>query len=319
MVSMSSQVPGLTTREVPVANPSDAPHEVSEAAARLDEELRKSHPATITGEQAAGPPPDEYYDPNQTFVEYRKSASNGTAYLLIFMLVVTLCLITWAIKSDKGVDLSALMNAAASRGSATDAPPDEDPEPEASPEESEASEDSEDSEGEPESRSPEDTADDEAGAPADKEPEPEPSPQAEPAKEPKTEAKPPTKRPAKTKTAKSSTGAKLKGDAAFERGDYGNAIKQYEKVLESNSKDNRSATRLGWSYIEQGDNSGAVKAFRTALGSNASAAEPHYGLGLAYQSLGRADAAKEEYEEYLRLKPDGRDAAEVRAMLRSLE
>ena len=89
--------------------------------------------------------------------------------------------------------------------------------------------------------------------------------------------------------------------------------------MKDNPKDARSATRMGWAYIEKGDNSGAVKAFRKALGIDSGRSEPHYGLGLAYQSLGRADAAREEYEQYLRIQPSSGDAAEVRAMLRSLD
>ena len=57
------------------------------------------------------------------------------------------------------------------------------------------------------------------------------------------------------------------------------------------------------------------KATRMRPGS----AEAHYGLGLAYQEAGQNGNAKTEYQKVIELDPNGRDAAEVKALLRRLE
>ena len=46
--------------------------------------------------------------------------------------------------------------------------------------------------------------------------------------------------------------------------------------------------------------------------------ESHYGLGLAYEGMGRNDDAINEYETYLGLAPNGREAMEVQILLKRL-
>jgi len=315
--------PDKTTRKVPVTNPTNPPAEVGAAASRLDEELRATvtrepakvdHPITVTGERAApvdGASPSEDFDPNQTFSSYRKDRSPAFLYVLVALLLLVGAFAVWHFvwgpgsegeeflypESDGAPPRVAAVPSIEPTGG-TDAPtPTEDTPTEPSPGEA--------------------TPAEATSAEATPEPTPEstPEPTPKPTPTPKVEKTPraPTPKPAPTPDQKK------RGDAAFDRGDFAGAIAAYDKALRANPRDAVTATRKGWAHIERGDNSGAVKAFRKALGIAPGRAEPHYGLGLAYQSLGRADAAREEYEQYLRIQPDGRDAAEVRAMLRSLE
>lgn len=108
-------------------------------------------------------------------------------------------------------------------------------------------------------------------------------------------------------------------DRARERGDFAAATKGYQKVLGADPSNFHAALQLGWSQIELGQNGDAVAAFKKALGARPSSAEAHYGLGLAYQEMGRRAEARAEYERVIELDPGGRDAAEVRALLRRLE
>jgi len=315
------QPPDKTTRKVPVANPTNPPAEVGAAASRLDDELRKtdpvppvkvSAPVTVTGERAApvdGPAPAEDFDPNQTFSHYRQGRSPAFLYVLLALLLLVAAFGVWHFVWGPGSKSDEFLYPDG------DAPPtrvatgDTAPVPTGS------------TEAGPETTPGPDPTPDATPAPT---PKPEATPKPQPTPKPEATPRPqPTPKPVKsTPTPKPEPQGgddKKRADTAFDRGDFAGAIASYEKHLKKNSKDAVSATRLGWAYIERGDNSGAVKAFRRALGINSGRAEPHYGLGLAYQSLGRADAAREEYEQYLRIQPDGRDAAEVRAMLRSLE
>jgi len=108
------------------------------------------------------------------------------------------------------------------------------------------------------------------------------------------------------------------GDRAREQGRFEEAASAYEKALASNPKNFSVALQLGWCYIELGRSSKAVAGFRKALRLRSASAEAHYGLGLAHQDMGQREDARSEYQKSLDLDPDGRDAAEVRALLSQL-
>lgn len=155
-------------------------------------------------------------------------------------------------------------------------------------------------------------------------PRPEPTPKPAPAaseRAPRPETPTPAKEPpAKKEPGRAQVADSLsQADRARERGDFAAAAAGYQKVLSADGSNFHAALQLGWSQIELGKNTDAVAAFKKAIGARASSAEAHYGLGLAYQEMGRKADAKAEYEKVIELDPGGRDAAEVRALLRRLE
>jgi len=101
-------------------------------------------------------------------------------------------------------------------------------------------------------------------------------------------------------------------------GQHTEAIAEFNKILAASPSNANAQKGLGWSYIELGNNSRAAEHFRKAVNLNSMDAENHYGLGLSYEGLGRTDDAINEYQTYIGLAPEGREAAEVRILLRRL-
>jgi eukaryotic-like serine/threonine-protein kinase len=84
----------------------------------------------------------------------------------------------------------------------------------------------------------------------------------------------------------------------------------------------RSADELHAEAAElfvQGKAEEAAKRFQQALALNPRHAASHRGLGLAYQALGRKEKAIQEFETYLRLRPDAGDAQMIRSRLDQLK
>jgi Tfp pilus assembly protein PilF len=59
----------------------------------------------------------------------------------------------------------------------------------------------------------------------------------------------------------------------------------------------------------------ALTAFETARKEDPSLPAAHRGLGMVYVLQGKNDAAKAEYEKYLRLAPDAPDADQIKRLL----
>jgi len=101
-------------------------------------------------------------------------------------------------------------------------------------------------------------------------------------------------------------------------GQHGEAINEYLRAFLSDPNNPSTRKSIGWSYIEIGNNNEASKHFRKAVLLDSMDPEAHYGLGLAYEMLGRNSDAINEYESYLGLAPNGREATEVRILLKRL-
>jgi len=66
--------------------------------------------------------------------------------------------------------------------------------------------------------------------------------------------------------------------------------------------------KSGLSYYHKGDYNEAIKQFQEALKLNPEKAEIHYNLGLTYQAKGLWDEAIEEYRKALELNPEDAEA-----------
>jgi len=101
-------------------------------------------------------------------------------------------------------------------------------------------------------------------------------------------------------------------------GKHDQAIVAYRRALDEDPSNAEACKGIGWSAIELGQNGQAAEHFRRATILDAMDPENHYGLGLAYEGMERHDDAINEYQTYIGLAPDGREAAEVRILLRRL-
>ena len=101
-------------------------------------------------------------------------------------------------------------------------------------------------------------------------------------------------------------------------GRHGEAIQEYLRAFLSDPNNAGLRKGAGWAYIEIGNNAEAAKHFRKAILLNSMDPETHYGLGLAYEGMGNNDQAIDEYQTYLGLAPNGREAMEVQILLRRL-
>ena len=102
-------------------------------------------------------------------------------------------------------------------------------------------------------------------------------------------------------------------------GQHSEAIQEYLRAFLTDPNNPRTRKEAGWSYIEIGNNGEAAKHFRKAVLLSSMDPESHYGLGLAYEGMGRNDDAINEYETYLGLAPNGREAMEVQILLKRLK
>lgn len=133
------------------------------------------------------------------------------------------------------------------------------------------------------------------------------------------------------------------------RGDYGAAIKQFQAALKASPGSDAAATGLAYAELWQADPhqaerrsevtdavvppdypSGAAEAFRSgihqlrardmtgavaaltaAVDSAPNWADAYYDRALVYEQQGRTDAARSDFQSYLRLRPSAADRAEV--------
>jgi tetratricopeptide (TPR) repeat protein len=104
---------------------------------------------------------------------------------------------------------------------------------------------------------------------------------------------------------------------SYSRGRYSVAVKYYNKALEK-KKSVAAYTGLGWALMEVSKGEAAAKnAFLKAvkLGGSASSL---YGLGLSYRRLNKNKQAKRYLKQYISRYPSGKDASEIKLILKSL-
>ncbi len=86
-----------------------------------------------------------------------------------------------------------------------------------------------------------------------------------------------------------------------EEGQPAEAIANYSKAIEGDSKFGVAYTRRGLAYLDQGNNAAAEQDFKQAISLRSSNAAAHYGLGRVYTNQGQFDAADKELNTALSL------------------
>ena len=141
-------------------------------------------------------------------------------------------------------------------------------------------------------------------------------------KPPAAAQKPPTK---EVEAPKQETPAELfdkalrRGKSYTERGSARRAAAEFRKALAIKPKSAEALAGLGNASFELGDTGAALKSLKAAI-----AADPGYGhsyvlLGAVHQAEGRAADARSAYQKYLSVEPNGRHASDVRAILKVLK
>ena len=85
----------------------------------------------------------------------------------------------------------------------------------------------------------------------------------------------------------------------FEKGDYENAIKDFNRALEINPKFAEAYNNRGNAYALMGDFERAIADFNRALEINPKLAGAYFNKGLVYDRLGRFQEAVKAYIDFL--------------------
>jgi Flp pilus assembly protein TadD len=76
---------------------------------------------------------------------------------------------------------------------------------------------------------------------------------------------------------------------------------------------------LGWCHIDLEQPNAAITSFERVIALAPQLAEAHLGLAESYRMYGKKSLAREHYNQYLELAPEGSEANAVRRALRDLE
>jgi Flp pilus assembly protein TadD len=105
----------------------------------------------------------------------------------------------------------------------------------------------------------------------------------------------------------------------LERSRFKHAVGLYRSVLEKLPNHPQARAGLGISLVlSDGNSKEALAYLQEAVARDGDHSQAWLALGIAFQNLGRDAEARAPYEQFLRLRPSGNDANEVRAALRNL-
>jgi CheY-like chemotaxis protein len=105
---------------------------------------------------------------------------------------------------------------------------------------------------------------------------------------------------------------------SFDQGRASKAIPPLEQALALNPSGVEAMVLLGQVYCDKGQGKKALTLVDRALALEPGHADAYLVKGIAEQALGNKPAAKAAYSEYLKLAPKGKNAEELRAILRDL-
>jgi len=95
-----------------------------------------------------------------------------------------------------------------------------------------------------------------------------------------------------------------RGLSCYQKGDYNEAIKQFQEALKLNPGKAEIHYNLGLTYQAKGLLNEAVEEYRKALEINPEDAETHNNLGIVYYNQGSYRKAIEEFKLALSINPD---------------
>jgi len=95
-----------------------------------------------------------------------------------------------------------------------------------------------------------------------------------------------------------------RGLSCYQKGDYNEAIKQFQEALKLNPGKAEIHYNLGLTYQAKGLLNEAVEEYRKALEVNPEDAETHNNLGIVYYNQGSYRKAIEEFKLALSINPD---------------
>ncbi|MBN3923560.1 tetratricopeptide repeat protein [Nostoc sp. NMS4] len=107
------------------------------------------------------------------------------------------------------------------------------------------------------------------------------------------------------------------GDEYFEKGEYTNAIVNYNKALKVNQSDVSLYYKRGLAHYQLGDYEAAIADYSQAIQMNLHDAKFYNKRGLALYQLGRLDEAINDYTQAIRINPNVAVAYKNRAEARS--
>jgi hypothetical protein len=156
------------------------------------------------------------------------------------------------------------------------------------------------------------------------------SPQPDSGLDPALAATPPTKAKVRTKAdgAEPATPgadedrdpAKLlaRANSLYQKGKLKAAIVEFKKLVDIDEGNDRAHIGLGTAYFDTDQNGLAVSHLERALALNPRNGQALVILGNVRQAMGDNPKAKQAYERYLAIEPNGKFAADVRLILQSM-
>ncbi len=101
------------------------------------------------------------------------------------------------------------------------------------------------------------------------------------------------------------------GMECFNASDYSGAVENFQKAVDSNSKDAKYLVYLGMAQIETCDYAGAVDSFTTAISTDDKNRDAYRGLGIAYLSQENIDDAIDSFTKAIDLSENKYDQIHI--------
>ncbi len=109
-----------------------------------------------------------------------------------------------------------------------------------------------------------------------------------------------------------------KGNALYKRGNLKGAIAAFKEAIELDETNERAHLGIGTTYFDTEQNNLALKHLQRALELAPRSGQTLVALGNVHQAMGNTTRAKDAYERYLTVEPNGKFAADVRIILSGL-
>ena len=109
-----------------------------------------------------------------------------------------------------------------------------------------------------------------------------------------------------------------KGAAAHRRGAIAVAIAAFKEAIALDDAADRAHSGIAAAYFDADQNALALRHALRALELNARIGQALYFWGNVHQAQGSGDKARDAYERYLKIEPNGRYAGDVKLILETM-